>query len=194
MGVLMFTGTGQFVGVGLFAAGAGLLEIAAVQLVLAARHAAYGLSMAGRFRDVKMPFKLYLIYALTDETFALLSSLPDSASSEDEKGLYYFLISLLDHSYWLLGSTIGAVAGSLLPFGIKGVGFSLTALFIVLMIEQMFRVKKARLFCVSALIAVLSVAALSPRISLFAAIFAAIAVEGSGVFKHFGSFFRKTNA
>jgi 4-azaleucine resistance transporter AzlC len=115
-------------------------------------------------------FKYYLIFALTDETFSLLSSLPDKQA----QGPFMFLVALLDHLYWIIGTLIGAVAGSVLPINIEGIGFSLTALCVVLMIEQMLRVRKARVFIVSALTAILVVVFLPSRFSLLSALVIAL--------------------
>jgi 4-azaleucine resistance transporter AzlC len=173
MSVVMYAGAGQYIAVGLFAAGAGLVECALVQLVVNARHAAYGLSMLKRFEKTG-PFKWYLIFALTDETFALLSSLPETASAEDglgkhdeaERALFMFFAALLDHLYWVVGSVIGAVMGSLLPFSLEGVGFALTSLFLVLMLEQILKIRKPTVFIISALAAVGTVIFFPARVSL----------------------------
>ena len=71
MGLWMYAGAGQFIAVGLFAAGSSLWEVCLVQLVVNARHMAYGLSMLKRFSAAGR-FRPYLIFSLTDETFALL--------------------------------------------------------------------------------------------------------------------------
>jgi 4-azaleucine resistance transporter AzlC len=196
MGLVMYAGAGQYIGVGLFAAGAGLPEAALVQLVVNARHMAYGLSMVKRFTPAG-PFKPYLIFSLTDETFALLSSLKDegveasgspgdgNAGIPENRGLFMFLVSLLDQSYWVLGSVIGAVAGTLIPFNMEGIGFALTALFVVLMIEQILQAWEEapaggsrnlpgaafRMlpFAVSAAVAVAAVVFLPSRIALLSA-------------------------
>ena len=143
MSLWMYAGAGQFIAVGLFAAGITLWEACLIQLVLNARHIAYGLSMINRFPKKGLA-KLYLIFSLTDETFALLSSLPPGEKEGlpppgKEREQFMFFVSLLDQSYWVAGTIIGAVAGSLIPFNMEGISFALTALFIVLMMEQVFR-------------------------------------------------------
>ncbi|MDR2447023.1 MAG: AzlC family ABC transporter permease [Treponema sp.] len=177
MSVVMYAGAGQYIAVGLFAAGAGLMEAALVQFVVNARHMAYGLTMLKRF-NMTGALKYYLIFALTDETFALLSSLPTEpqgalsgqetgrAETLEERAWFMFYVSLLDHGYWTAGSVIGAAAGSLIPFGMEGIGFALTALFIVLLIEQIYRIKKPLVFLVSALIAVIAATVFPSRLSL----------------------------
>jgi 4-azaleucine resistance transporter AzlC len=173
MSVVMYAGAGQYIGVGLFAAGTGLWEAALIQLVVNARHVAYGLSLFRRI-SAAGPFKYYLIFSLTDETFALLSSMPELP--EENRSRFMFYVALLDHLYWIAGSLIGAVVGALIPFNIEGIGFALTALFIVLMIEQILRIRKEKgplpwtaLFFISALSASAAALTLSSRISLLSA-------------------------
>jgi 4-azaleucine resistance transporter AzlC len=180
MSVVMYAGAGQFIAVGLFVAGTSLWEAALVQLVVNARHIAYGFSMLKRFQNLG-PLRYYLIYGLSDETFALLSSLPDQGPGEDKslaavrQGRFMCWVTLLDQCYWVGGSMIGAAAGSLIPFSTEGVGFALTALFVVLLIEQVLRIRRPGIFVVSAISAVLGVILLPARISLLVALAAALA-------------------
>lgn len=134
MSATMYAGAGQYVAVGLFASGATLYTIAITELFVNIRHIVYGLSLITPFKNVGK-WKPYLIFALTDETYALLTgcSVPEGA----EPGPFYGTIALLDQSYWILGSVIGAVAGNFIPPQyIGGVDFALCALFAVLLIEQ----------------------------------------------------------
>jgi 4-azaleucine resistance transporter AzlC len=192
MSVVMYAGAGQYIAVGLFAAGTSLWEACLVQLVVNARHMAYGLSMLKRFRKAGI-YKYYLIFALSDETFALLSSLPDESDKESvakeaaagiagagegNRDRFMFYVALLDQFYWVAGSVIGAVAGALIPFKMEGIGFALTALFIVLMIEQILRVRKPGIFIISAAAAVLAVFLLPGRVSLLSAMALSLALAG----------------
>jgi 4-azaleucine resistance transporter AzlC len=180
MSILMYAGAGQYIAVGLLAAGTSLWEVCLVQLVVNARHIAYGFSMLKRFRNQGI-FKPYLIFSLTDETFALLSSLPPEpvpGATDKEQRRFMFYVALLDHSYWISGSVIGAVAGTLIPFDMGGISFALTALFVVLMIEQILKVKRPGLFILSALAALLAVFLLPGTISLLAALVLALVFSG----------------
>jgi len=165
MSLWMYAGAGQFFAVGLFAAGTTLLEVCLIQLVLNIRHAAYSFSMLNKFSG---PFKPYLIFSLSDETFALFSSMPDLP--EEKKHLFMVYVAVLDQSYWVGGSLLGAMAGALIPFDMKGISFALTALFVVLMIEQIKRVRRPGVFIVSAAAALLGVSFLPGTISLLAAL------------------------
>ena len=177
MSLWMFAGAGQFIAAGLFVAGTNLLEACFIQLVVNARHIAYGFSMFKRF-EKQGPTKPYMIFSLTDETFALLSSLPEHTGQSDrERRLFMFYVALLDQFYWVAGTIIGAVAGSLIPFEFEGIGFALTALFVVLMLEQIKRVKKPALFIVSGAAALLGVFLLPGTLSLLAALILALAIS-----------------
>lgn len=135
MSIFIYAGSGQFLAVALLAAGAGLTEFVVATLLLNLRHSFYGLSLLDRFSDVGK-VKPYLIFALTDETYALLTSTEVPAGGSKAK--FYLYIAALDHFYWVLGSVLGAVLGSLLDLKLEGMAFVLTALFVVLTIEQYF--------------------------------------------------------
>jgi len=134
MSVTMYAGAGQYIAVGLFATGASPGTIVLTELLVNIRHIVYGLSLITRFKNAGK-WKLYLIFALTDETYSILTScdVPDGADT----GKYYGTIALLDQSYWIAGSVIGAATGKLIPVSLTGVDFALTALFAVLLIEQL---------------------------------------------------------
>ena len=135
MSLFVYAGSGQFLAVALLAAGAGLTEFVVATLLLNFRHAFYGLSLLEKFSGVGK-VRTYLIFALTDETYALLTTteVPQGSS----KSRFYFYIAALDHLYWIAGSVLGAVIGSVLDLNLEGMGFVLTALFVVLTIEQYF--------------------------------------------------------
>lgn len=141
MGILIFAGAGQFLAIPLFAAGTPVLAILATELLLNIRHIVYGLPLINQFKGCKRT-KPYLIYALTDETFSLLTTteVPAGVLAED----YYFMVSLLDQTYWVGGSLIGGLAGAIIPFDMTGVDFALTALFAVLTIDQIQKFVKER--------------------------------------------------
>ena len=173
MSLWMFAGAGQFISIGFFAMGTTILEACFVQLVVNARHIAYGMSMIKNFENTG-PYKPYLVYSLTDENFALLSSLPENGAGENEQRLLKFFIAILNHFYWTAGCTIGAIVISFVSFNLEGMGFALTALFTVLTVEQIIRVKKPGVFIVSGVMAVLGVFLLPGRVSLLAALVLAL--------------------
>ncbi|MEJ5190057.1 AzlC family ABC transporter permease [Treponema sp. J25] len=179
MSLCMYAGAGQYIAVGLFAAGASLWEAVLVTLLVNARHVAYGMALLQRFPGRSWR-RLYLIFALTDETFALLSSLPLPASPEEVETYHkrMFWIALLNHLYWIAGGTLGAIAGALLPFKIEGLAFALTALFIILMVEQIYHVRQARPFVVAGLAAIGARLVLPGRIVLLGSIVVALGILG----------------
>ena len=180
MGLIMYAGAGQFIAVGMFAAGATLAEMVLIQFVVNARHLAYGLSMYRRYRSTGS-FRLYLIFSLTDETFALLSSSKeDFVTDLGERGRFMFLVSLFNQCYWVLGLLLGSLIGSIIPWDFYGVSFALNALFIVLMIEQILRIKRPAPFIISALTAIIAVFILpgvtSARLSLLSAMIISLGI------------------
>ena len=111
MSLTIYAGSGQYLGVTLLGAAASLGTVAVMTLLINFRHLVYGLSMLEKFRGMG-PRKLYMIFSLTDETYALLSSARAPVGVDPRN--FYFAIALLDQSYWILGSVIGAVAGALM--------------------------------------------------------------------------------
>ncbi len=133
MSVFVYAGSMQFVGAGLLAGGASLASAALMTLLVNARHLCYGLSMLRPYRDAGA-MKPYLIFALTDETYSLVCS--PSLPPEVDSRWYYFWVSLLDQCYWVAGTAAGCFLGSALPFDTTGVDFAMTALFLVIFLEQ----------------------------------------------------------
>ena len=133
MSLVIYAGSGQYLGVSLLAAGASLTQTAFLTLMVNFRHLVYGLSMLEKFRGMGAR-KFYMIFSLTDETYALLSSAkaPEGVDEHD----FFFAVALLDHSYWIAGSIIGAVLGAALGFDTTGVDFAMTALFLVIAVGQ----------------------------------------------------------
>lgn len=133
MSLTIYAGSGQYLGVSLLAAGAPLTQVAFLTLMVNFRHLVYGLSMLEKFKGMGWR-KLYMIFSLTDETYALLAGVeaPEGVDKRD----FYFTIALLDHLYWIAGSIIGAVAGALITINTEGIDFAMTALFLVIAVEQ----------------------------------------------------------
>ncbi len=133
MSLIIYAGSGQYLGVTLLDTAAPLPQVAMMTLLLNFRHIFYGLSLLDKFKGIGAR-KAYMIFALTDETYALLTSVEPPA--EVDPADFYFAISMLDHSYWILGSLIGATIGTLIKFDTTGIDFAMTALFVVIAVEQ----------------------------------------------------------
>ena len=133
MSLFIYAGSAQFLAVELLAAGATLTHIALLTFLLNFRHLFYGLSMIEKYRGTGIG-KIYLIFGLTDETYALLTGYKTPEGLSDKS--YFFAVTLMNHLYWIFGSVIGSVAGSIIPFDLTGIDFAMTALFAVLVVEQ----------------------------------------------------------
>jgi len=132
--IFVFAGSMQFVLVGLLTQQAPLTTVAITTILVNSRHIFYGLSFIDRFKAMgKRGF--YMVFGLTDETYALLCGLGEVGSKEDRDSLLFW-ITLLDQSYWVIGTTVGALLGSVVAFDITGIDFAMTALFTVIFVEQ----------------------------------------------------------
>jgi len=133
MGLFIYAGSMQFVAVDLLSAVFNPFQIVIMTLTVNARHLFYGISMLNKFRSMGKK-KPYMIFSLTDETYSLLcSAVPPQQADEN---WFYFFISALNQVYWVTGCILGAVGGSFLHYDTTGIDFAMTALFIVIMVEQ----------------------------------------------------------
>lgn len=128
--VLVYAGAAQYMMVPMLAAGLSPWTVAAATLVVNARHVFYGLSLLERFPSAGWR-RWYMVFALTDETYSVLTTLPEDATERQR-----LLIAGLNQAWWVLGSAAGAVMGSQLQLAWQGLDFVLAALFTVLAVEQ----------------------------------------------------------
>ena len=133
MSLAIFAGAGQYMAIGLLTQGKSLLEMGLAIFLINARHMVYGFSLLERFETFKR-FKKYIIFGLTDETYALLTTVDPPEGADPE--FFDFCITALDQSYWVAGSVLGALLGTAISWNAPGLDFALTALFTVLLIEQ----------------------------------------------------------
>ena len=129
MSVFIYAGSMQYVGIDLISTGASIITTFFVTIVVNIRHLFYGIGMLERYQKLKS-FKIYDIFALTDETFSIV------CNKKDKEDDYYFYISVLNQSYWVIGSLIGNILGNIIPFDYTGIDFSMTALFVVIVISK----------------------------------------------------------
>ena len=140
MSFLIYAGSMQYAAIGLMTGGAGFLAVAFTTLMVNARHIFYGISMIDKYKGTGWR-KPYLIFALTDETYSLNCNDVPTVPNENKPD-YYFLVSLFNQIYWITGSVLGAIAGTLISFNTEGIDFALTALFLTVFIDQWIGTKK----------------------------------------------------
>lgn len=133
MSAIAYGGSMQFVAITLLTTAFDPLQAFLLSVMVNARHMFYGLSLLDKYKGLGK-VRPFLIYVLCDETFSLVSTLepPEGVARRD----FYFWISLLDYLYWITGTALGGLAGNLITFDTTGLDFALTALFVVLFLEQ----------------------------------------------------------
>ena len=133
MSAIIYAGSMQYVAIDLLAGGATLISAALMTLLVNIRHLFYGITMLEEYKNTGAK-KPYLIFALTDETFSLVCSpnIPGGVNRKD----YYFFVSLFNQCYWVMGSFLGGIIGNVFTFNSAGVDFTMTALFVVIFVEQ----------------------------------------------------------
>ena len=132
MAVFIYAGSMQYVGVDLLASGASCLNVFLMTVMVNIRHLFYGIGMLSRYKSLKK-HRIYDIFALTDETFSVVCSRNMKGISRED---YYFCLSLFNHLYWISGCILGTILGDVLPYDLTGIDFSMTVLFIVIVIDQ----------------------------------------------------------
>lgn len=137
--IILFTGSMQMILVNLLATTFNPLYSFLLAVMTGARHLFYGVSLLNRYSGLKGLKKFYTIYTMSDETFGINVSLDES---EEDLENTMFLVSLLDQSYWVIASTIGAVLGNIITFNTTGIEFVMTALFTVMFVEKWLETKR----------------------------------------------------
>lgn len=133
MGVAIFGGSLEFLTVSMLLAPYAPVQVLLTALLIQARHLFYGISMLDKYKGTGWK-KPYLIYGMCDETFSVNCTakiLPDV-----DRGWFYFFVTLLDQIYWVVGATIGGILGGELHFNTNGLDFVMTAMFVVIFMEQ----------------------------------------------------------
>lgn len=135
----VFGGSLEFVTVTMLLGTFAPLRTLLMALLIQARHLFYGIAMLGKFKGVGKK-KIYLIFGLCDETFSINCSaeIPDGV----DRGWFMFFVTLLNHFYWVSGATLGGLVGSLLTFNTDGLNFVMTAMFVVIFLEQWMKEKQ----------------------------------------------------
>lgn len=133
---LIYAGSMQFALVPLLSAATPLPTIALMTLMVNSRHLFYGLSFVDMFRSMGKKYP-YMIFSLTDETYSVLCSCKNDGELQVNNHQTAFYLAGLHQFYWVLGSVIGAIAGELITFDTAGIDFSMTALFVVILVDQL---------------------------------------------------------
>lgn len=139
MALSIYGGSLEFVAVSMLLSQFAPLQTLMMALMIQARHLFYGLAMLDRYKGTGWK-KFYLIFSMSDETFAVNGSVDIPAGLD--KGWFYFWVSLLDQSYWVTGATLGALLGSLITFNTEGLDFVMTAMFVVIFLDQWLKEKR----------------------------------------------------
>lgn len=154
--VFVFAGSLQFLMVSFFGGGFSVITIILLSLLLNSRHIFYGLSFIDKFRSFGRGAKWFLIFSLADENYSLHCSYKQE-DGVNEKWAFVITAALV-MIYWVAFSVLGGLIGSLIPFSTKGIDFSLTALFIVILLEQMQNAKSKLPVLVAAISGILCIA------------------------------------
>ena len=133
MSLTIFAGSIEFVTVNLLLGAFNPIQALAITLMINARHLFYGISMLDRYRGTGWK-KPYLIFGMCDESFSINCSaqIPEGV----DRGWFMFFVTLFNHLYWFTGSTLGGIFGSFLSFNTKGLDFVMTAMFVVIFLEN----------------------------------------------------------
>ena len=139
MSITIFGGSLEFIAVNLLLGTFNPIQALAVALMIQARHLFYGISMLDRYKGTGWK-KLYLIFGLCDESFSInfTADIPEGI----DRGWFMFWVTLLNQLYWVAGATFGGLAGNLVSFDTTGIDFVMTAMFVVIFIEQLRKEKR----------------------------------------------------
>jgi 4-azaleucine resistance transporter AzlC len=138
MSAAIFAGSMEFVTVGLLLGAFDPMHALALTLMVNARHLFYGISMLDKFKGTGLK-KYYLIFGMCDESFSI--NCTADIPKDVDKGWFMFFVTMLNHSYWVCGATIGGILGSFVQFNSEGLEFVMTALFVVIFLEQWMKEK-----------------------------------------------------
>lgn len=152
MSLVIFGGSLEFVTVSMLLSLFAPVQTFIMALLIQARHIFYGISMLDKFKGLGWK-KFYLIFGLCDETFSI--NYTADIPSDVDKGWFMFFVTLLNHFYWVSGATIGGLVGSLLKFNTDGISFVMTAMFVVIFLEQWLKEKKHFASCTGILVSLI---------------------------------------
>ena len=129
----VYTGAFQFVLITFLSSGASIVTIAVTALLMNSRQSFYSLSFLETFRKMGRK-KLYMIHTMTDETYAVNCTIEDKDENSRKE---MFLVAFFSRCYWMFGAVMGGLIGQLIPFELTGIDFCMTALFIIIFMDQL---------------------------------------------------------
>lgn len=138
MSLTIFAGSMEFVAVNLLLGAFNPFQAFVMTLMINARHLFYGISMLDKYRKTGLK-RFYLIWGMCDESFSI-NYTADIPKDVDD-GWFMFFVTLYNHFYWFFGATLGGIFGSLLHFNTEGLEFVMTAMFVVIFLEQWLKEK-----------------------------------------------------
>ncbi len=136
--MLVFAGSAEFILVNMLLGVFDPIQTFFMILMINARHLFYGISLLEKYSGTGFK-KIYLIFGMCDESFSINCSvdIPENA----DKGWFMFFVTLLNQSYWVTGATLGGIFGSFISFNTEGLDFAMTAMFVVIFLEQLLKEK-----------------------------------------------------
>ena len=139
MSVTIFAGSMEFITVNMLLGAFNPIQALAMALMINARHLFYGIAMLDKYKGTGWK-KIYLIFGMCDESFSI--NYTANISDDVDKGWFMFFVTALNHFYWFFGATLGGICGSLIKFNTQGLDFVMTAMFVVIFLEQWLKDKK----------------------------------------------------
>ncbi len=139
MSMLIFAGSMEFVTVSMLLGAFSPISAFLMTLMINARHLFYGISMLDKYKNTGLK-KLYLIFGMCDESFSI--NYTADIPKDVDKGWFMFFVTILNQFYWVMGSTLGGIFGSFLTFNMEGIEFVMTAMFVVIFMDQWMKEKR----------------------------------------------------
>ncbi|MBE6542177.1 MAG: branched-chain amino acid transporter AzlC [Ruminococcaceae bacterium] len=139
MNLTIFSGSAEIIAVGLISGTFDPVNAFTIAFITGARYLFYGITMLDRFKGTGWK-KFYMIYGMVDESFSI--NYQATLSPDIDKGWFMFWVTLLDHIYWVFGSVCGSLLGSLIKFNTEGLDFVMTAMFVVIFMNQLMSERK----------------------------------------------------
>lgn len=130
----VYTGAFQFVLITFLSGGASLVTIALTAFLMNSRQSFYSLAFLDDFKAMGKR-KWYMIHTMTDETFAVNTTLEADMPKKERQDMMFY-VALFSRGYWMLGAVLGGVLGQLIPYDMEGIDFCMTALFVIIFIDQ----------------------------------------------------------